>query len=71
MNFSAYHFFSGRHPAWLALTLVAVFIALLCTACGKKGALYLPDNAYPPKKTDNQIIAPEAPPLKNIPTTSP
>ena len=55
------------------LVLVCLILGFFASmmACGKKGPLYLPDEDIPPKKTDNQIIAPEAPPLKNIPTTSP
>jgi predicted small lipoprotein YifL len=57
MNFPHHYSPSGRHARlmWLAGTML-VFLSI--AACGKKGPLYLPDDASAPGKTDGQVTMP-------------
>ena len=55
MNFLLRHFPSGRHLVLLA----GIALALpLFSACGKKGPLYLPDDASASGKTGGQATMP-------------
>ena len=57
MNLPNHSSAPGRHARLMLLTcgmLVFLFIA----ACGKKGPLYLPDDASVPGKTGGQVTTP-------------
>jgi predicted small lipoprotein YifL len=58
MNFTNHSFSSSRRARQALLAGVALVLAL-SAACGKKGPLYLPDDAASvPGKTDGQVTTP-------------
>jgi predicted small lipoprotein YifL len=63
MNFPHLHFPSGRYGRLVLLAGVALALPLFA-ACGKKGPLYLPDDAGASSNTGGQatVPAPAQPP---------
>jgi predicted small lipoprotein YifL len=57
MNFPNLHFPSGRYRRLVLLAGVALALPLFA-ACGKKGPLYLPDDASASSKTGGQVTMP-------------
>jgi len=57
MNFPHLHFPSGRYRRLVLLAGVALALPLF-TACGKKGPLYLPDDAGASRNTGGQVTMP-------------
>jgi predicted small lipoprotein YifL len=57
MNFPNHHSPSGRHARLMRLT-GSMLIFLFIAACGKKGPLYLPDDASASGKTGGQVTVP-------------
>jgi predicted small lipoprotein YifL len=57
MNFSHLYIPSGRYKRLVLLVGVALALPLFA-ACGKKGPLYLPDDAKASTKTGGQVTMP-------------
>ncbi|OGI50000.1 MAG: hypothetical protein A3E57_01255 [Candidatus Muproteobacteria bacterium RIFCSPHIGHO2_12_FULL_60_33] len=57
MNLRSNHFPSGRCKPWI-MRLGMAFAVMLIVACGKKGPLYLPDDAAAPARTGGQAVNP-------------
>jgi predicted small lipoprotein YifL len=57
MNFLNHYSPSGRR-ARLILLVGTVLVFLCIAACGKKGPLYLPDDASASRKTGGQVTMP-------------
>jgi predicted small lipoprotein YifL len=62
MNFSFYHSSSSRRVSRGWLTCAALVFFLLA-ACGKKGPLYLPDDAPPHSASGGAVMTPSPDPV--------